>query len=257
MRIGQSAVEVKTLADFSVHVQEPDNGLTQTSDIEALQAPIVRVERVVVDACPVPVSFIVPPGAAVMLLDSAARPGSVILRLVARASPPRSGRLEVLGRDAAGLSGGDRATLRRRLGSVPRDLALDADLSAFDTVALAAVAAGRSPRDYAAEALELLSWVGLGRRIDDRAGDFDEAGSRRLALARALINRPEALIADDLAGALVGDDRRGLLRLVAELQAAGTAVLMTSRDEALADRSGAQVVRLSAPPGDEALAGAA
>ncbi len=238
-------------------VQEPDSGLTHPSDPGALQAPLVQVERVVIDGCPVPVSFTLGRGAAVVILDADARAGSVILRLVARLSPPRTGRIEVLGHDASRLSGAERAALRRRLGSVPRDLALESDISVFDTIALAAVAAGRRPSDYAAQVHELLSWVGLARRANDPAGHLDEAGARRLALGRALINRPEALIADDIAGGLEGEERRGLLRLVANLHGAGAAVLMTSRDETLAERSGAEVVRLAPPPDIEPLAGAA
>ncbi len=231
--------------------------MTQTRDPEASAAPLVRVERVLLEACPSPVSFTLPPGAAVVLLESEAREASVIVRLLARASPPRAGRIEILGEDAAALSARQRAALRRRLGVIPRDLALDETLSVFDTVALAAVAAGRRPADYAGQAQELLSWVGLARKADDPAGELAEAGRRRLALARALVNRPEALLADDPAGGLAGDERRGLLRLIAEVHGAGTAVLMTSRDEALADRSGARVVRLSPPLETAPLVGAA
>jgi cell division transport system ATP-binding protein len=231
--------------------------VTHTSDPEALPSTLVRVQRVVIDACPEPVSFNVAAGAAVVVVETRARAGSVILRLLGRISPPRAGRIEVLGHDAAQLTDVQRAALRRRLGVIPRDLALESGLSAFDNLALAAIAAGSSPRDYKAPAEALLAWVGMGRLKDEPAEALDEAGRRRLALARALINRPDLLIADEPAGDLTGDARRGVLKLVAELHAAGTAVLMTSRDEALAEQSGALVVRLEHAEGDASLAGAA
>jgi cell division transport system ATP-binding protein len=247
----------EAVADFRVHVQEPDSGLTQTRDPEAGETPLVRVRRVLVEGCPAAISFDVPPGGAVAIVESRAQAASVVLRLLARVSPPRSGSIEIFGEDPARLPATARAALRRRIGSIPRDLALAEELDAFDNLALAARATGRRPGDYAGPARELLAWVGVGRREGEASGGLDEEGRRRLALARALVNRPEILIADEPTGALEGDARRGLLRLIGELHAAGTAVLMASRDAELAERSGARVVRLTGMAGGEALAGAA
>jgi cell division transport system ATP-binding protein len=247
----------EAVADFRAHVQEPDSGLTQTTDPAAGQAPLVRVERVLVDGCPGALSFVVPPGGAVAIVESRSQAGSVVLRLLARVSPPRSGAIEVFGENPVHLPAAARAALRRRIGSIPRGLALAEELDPFDNLALAARAVGRRPGDYAAPARELLAWVGLARREGEASGGLDEEGRRRLALARALINRPEILIADEPTGALEGEARRGVLRLIGELHAAGTAILMASRDAELAERSGARVVRLIGASNGETLAGAA
>jgi cell division transport system ATP-binding protein len=211
----------------------------------------------VVDGCPAALSFDVPARGAVAIVESGAHAASVVLRLLARASPPRMGAIEIFGEDPARLPAAARAVLRRRIGSIPRGLALAEELDAFDNLALAARAVGRRSDDYAGPARELLAWVGLGRREGEASGALDEEGRRRLALARALVNRPEILIADEPTGSLAGDAQRGVLRLIGELHAAGTAVLMASRDAELAERSGAGIVRLNGWAVGEVLAGAA
>jgi cell division transport system ATP-binding protein len=248
------AIQAKRVADFRVHVQEPDSVLTHTSELAGSQTAVLRVEGLVIPPCPAPIEVSVARGEAVALVDPGKSVGPRFLDLIAFARPPREGRIELFGADLRRVPPDQRPKLRRRLGLILRDLQLAEDLDAFDNLALAARAVGRSAGDYAAPARELLAWVGLAGRDGQAAAEMDEEARRRLALARALVNGPDILIADEPAGGLQDAPRRAVLKLIADLHAAGTAVLLFTGDEALA-RSGAQVVRLGTA--EDGLAGAA
>ncbi|MBV8682149.1 MAG: ATP-binding cassette domain-containing protein [Caulobacteraceae bacterium] len=209
------------------------------------------MEGVVIPPCAEPINVSVPSGSAIAVVDPRTQAGPRLLDLIASARPPRDGRIELFGRDLSKVAPAERPALRRRLGVISRDLALADELDAFDNLALAARAVGRKPREYRKPAEELLGWTGLSRVADELAGDLDEEGRRRLALARALINGPDILLALEPAGSLSGEPRTAILKLVAELHSAGMAVLLISADEALA-RSGAQVVRLGPALADAA-----
>jgi cell division transport system ATP-binding protein len=164
---------------------------------------------------------------------------TTILETIALARPPYKGRLELFGRNVARVRPAARYALRRRIGMIFQDLRLIDALSARDNVALAARAAGRAPDDYDKPIAEVLAWVGLARRADDPASELDAEGRGRLAVARAVINRPDLLIADEPGGEAV-------LKLLSDLNRAGTTMLIATRDAELADQSGAEVTALVA-----------
>ncbi|HSZ50559.1 MAG TPA: ATP-binding cassette domain-containing protein [Caulobacteraceae bacterium] len=222
--------------------------MTHTAEPAPAQA-VLRVEGVVIPPCAEPIDVSVSAGSAVAVVDPRTQAGPRLLDLIATARPPREGRMALFGRDLSQVSPAERPSLRRRLGVISRDLSLAEDLDAFDNLALAARAVGRKPRDYRKPAEELLAWTGLSAQPGAPAGELSEEGRRRLALARALINGPDLLIALEPAGALTGGPRTAILKLIADLHSAGMAILLISADESLA-RSGAQVVRLGSAPAD-------
>ena len=156
----------------------------------------------------------------------------------------RAVRLRLFGDPCETLGTRARVRLRRRLGIIFQDLRLVLELSAFDNVAMAARALGRPLADYRTPVEELLAWVGLARRANDRAEELPPEGRRRLALARALINSPDLLIADEPTDGLTDKARNSLLQLIGEVHAAGTAVLLATRDPNIALASGGAVLAL-------------
>jgi cell division transport system ATP-binding protein len=187
------------------------------------------------------VSFSLEPGDAHVLAGETGSGKTALLEMIGLARPPARGGVELFGLDLGQVEPRDRYRLRRRMGFIFQNPRLVEDLSSRDNIALAAEAAGRRPADYASHIEELLAWVGLGRRADMMAGGLDEEGRRRLAVARAVINRPDLLIADEpgLESGMV------ILKLLADLNEAGTTILMATQDLDLAARSGAQVTLLT------------
>jgi cell division transport system ATP-binding protein len=233
---------------FASMSRRPVKTLIESQSPSAGEPAVIRLQRA---APPLPggdggwgvLSLTLAPGASQFLTGEAGSGKSAVLEMIAMARPPARGGVELFGRDVATVRGPDRFALRRRIGMMFQDLRLIDDLSAYDNVALAARAAGRRRGSYGAQIDELLAWVGLARRADDPAGDLDDEGRRRLALARAVINRPDVVIADEPSGS----NGMAILKLLSDLNQAGTAILIATRDAELAARSGAEVTHLSRP----------
>ena len=187
------------------------------------------------------ISFEVVAGGAHVLTGETGSGKTAILEMIGLARAPALGGLQLFGQDVARVPRSARHTLRRRIGMIFQDLRLVDDLSADDNVGLAVQAAGRGGQSLATEIAEVMSWVGLGRRRQAMAGALDDDGRGRLALARAVINRPDLIMADEP----VGKTGQAILALLADLNQAGTAILLATRDGALAANAGAEVTHLS------------
>jgi cell division transport system ATP-binding protein len=167
-----------------------------------------------------------------------------LLRLLSLAARPTEGRIEIFGQDAARAGAKARPALRRRIGVVFQDLLLLDHLSVFDNAALPLRISGRRPAEYRNDVAELLNWVGLGSRMDSRPPTLAGGEQQRLAIARALVNRPEILLADEPTGNVDHEMALRLFRLFVELNRLGTTVLIATHDQDLVARSNRPVMHL-------------
>jgi cell division transport system ATP-binding protein len=226
----------------------PVKVLNKTELSEPVEMAIVRVLRAAATAGGSgSLTFALASGGAQILLGGAGSGKTTMLEMIAMARPPARGGAELFGEDLASLRPEDRPRLRRRIGMVFQTPWLAGELSAHDNLALAVRAAERHGEPFENDIRELLAWVGLGRRSHFRPEELDIEGRRRLALARSVINRPELVIVDEPAG----EGGMAILRLLADLNAAGTPLLMATRDEALAEGCGAEVTRLGGGGGSD------
>lgn len=171
---------------------------------------------------------------------------SSLLRLLTLAARPQAGRISLFGQDVTHLPRREVPALRRRMGVIFQDFRLLDHLSAFDNVALPLRLAGRKPDGYRDDVEEILAWVGLGGRMDDRPPTLSGGEKQRLAIARAVVNRPELILADEPTGSVDAAMGERLLKLFQSMNRLGTTVLIASHDDALAERSGAGLLRLEA-----------
>jgi cell division transport system ATP-binding protein len=109
-------------------------------------------------------------------------------------------------------------------------------LTTYENVALPLRVMGRIEASYRAEVVELLRWVGLGERMNALPAVLSGGEKQRAAIARALIARPELLLADEPTGNVDPGLARRLLRLFIELHKSGTAVVIATHDLALMDQ---------------------
>jgi cell division transport system ATP-binding protein len=169
---------------------------------------------------------------------------SSLLQLIDLALRPSRGLIRLFGHDIATLRRAEAPFMRRRIGVVFQDKRLLEHLSAFDNVALPLRLAGRKLADYRADVTELLTWVGLSERIDALPAVLSGGEQQRLAIARAVVNRPDILLADEPTGDVDPAMALRILRLFVELNRLGTTVLIASHDEQLVARSGRPVLHL-------------
>jgi len=167
-----------------------------------------------------------------------------LLRLISLAARPSEGRIEIFGQDAARAGARMRPALRRRIGVVFQDLLLLDHLSVFDNAALPLRICGRRPSDYRADVAELLTWVGLGGRMGSLPPTLAGGEQQRLAIARAVVNRPEILLADEPTGNVDHEMALRIYRLFVELNRLGTTVIIATHDQDLVARSARPVLHL-------------
>ena len=158
-----------------------------------------------------------------------------LLRLLYLSLKPTRGLITLFGHDVATLSPDALATLRRRIGIVFQDFRLLDHISTYENVALPLRVLGRDEASYRNEVVELLQWVGLGERMWALPPVLSGGEKQRAAIARAVIARPQLLLADEPTGNVDPVLARRLLRLFVELNKSGTSVVIATHDIALMD----------------------
>ena len=159
-----------------------------------------------------------------------------LLKLILLSLKPTRGEITLFGEDAATLGKSAITQIRRRIGVVFQDFRLLDHLTLYENVALQLRVLGRDETGYRAEVFELLRWVGLFDRKFVRPTVLSGGEKQRAAIARALIARPELLIADEPTGNVDPTLARRLLRLFIELHKSGTAVVIATHDLALMEQ---------------------
>jgi cell division transport system ATP-binding protein len=159
-----------------------------------------------------------------------------LLRLLFLSLKPTRGLVTLFGQDIATLTKDALATLRRRIGLVFQDFRLLDHLTTYENVALPLRVQGKEEASYRGEVVELLRWVGLGERMHVLPPVLSGGEKQRAAIARALIARPELLLADEPTGNVDPPLARRLLRLFIELNRLGTSVVIATHDFTLMDQ---------------------
>ena len=203
------------------------------------------------------ISFSIPRGSFHFVTGRSGAGKTSLLKLMYLGSQPSRGYMTLFGRDVSTLNRHDRSRLRRRIGVVFQDFRLIPHLSAVNNVALPLRLAGASEDMVREHVKELLRWVGLGRHLDASPSTLSGGEQQRIAIARAVVNRPDLLLADEPTGNV--DDEVGwrLLRLFGELNKLGTTVVVATHNEEMIRRMDRPALvlhdgRLFQPPAAEA-----
>ncbi len=167
-----------------------------------------------------------------------------LLRLLFLALRPSRGLIRLFGEDVAVLDRPGLALLRRRIGVVFQEFRLLDHLTTYDNVALPLRVAGRREASYRADVMDLLSWVGLADQAHAYPPVLSGGEKQRAAIARAVIAKPELLLADEPTGNVDPALARRLLHLFVELNRLGTTVLLATHDAKLIAQAGTPVMHL-------------
>ena len=190
------------------------------------------------------INFALAPGSFHFLTGSSGAGKTTLLKLMYLALRPTRGLIHVFDQDVSMTPRAALPGMRQRIGVVFQDFRLIDHLTAVENVALPLRVGGAQHVEIDSHVRELLSWVGLGERLDARPSTLSGGQQQRVAIARAVINRPSLLLADEPTGNV--DDRIAvrLMYLFEELNKTGTTVVIATHNNALVEKFGHPILRL-------------
>jgi cell division transport system ATP-binding protein len=169
---------------------------------------------------------------------------STLLRLLLRQDVPSDGRLVVGGRDLAHLTARQVQAYRRSLGFVFQDFKLLPTKTVIENVSFVPRVLGMAEAQQQRRSFQVLKWVGLQHRMNAFPMELSGGEQQRIAIARALVNDPVIIFADEPTGNLDPDLSLEIMNLFREINARGTTVLVATHDRELIRRVGRRTLTL-------------
>ena len=190
------------------------------------------------------VSFKIDKGEFVFLTGPSGAGKTTLLRLIFRADAPDEGQILVNSRNLLHVRESEVPYLRRMIGFVFQDFRLLPRKTVFENVALALKVSGVPEGVLRVRVAETLGAVGLGHKLDGMPTALSAGEQQRVCLARALVNDPQILLADEPTGNLDADLSGEILELMKSANARGTTVVLATHNRELLKRWRRRVVRL-------------
>ena len=190
------------------------------------------------------VSLEIDKGEFVFLVGASGSGKSTLLRLILREERATAGTVFVAGKDIARLSNWKVPQLRRQIGTVFQDFRLLPNKTVHENVAFALEVTGRPGHLVAKVAPEVIELVGLAGKEDRYPGELSGGEQQRVAVARAFVNRPAILIADEPTGNLDPTTSVGIMKLLDRINRTGTTVVMATHDADIVDQMRRRVIEL-------------
>jgi cell division transport system ATP-binding protein len=183
-------------------------------------------------------------GEFVFLVGASGSGKSTFLRLLNREEVPTTGQIFVAGKDIGELTSWKVPYLRRNIGSVFQDFKLLTNKNVSENVAFALEAIGRPKHVIQSQVPAILELVGLSSKAGNFPHELSGGEQQRVSIARAFVNRPLILLADEPTGNLDPATSVGIMRLLERINKTGTTVLMATHDRGIVDTMRRRVIEL-------------
>ena len=170
---------------------------------------------------------------------------STLMRLLLKELEPSAGSIIVAGRDLSTLTHKKIPYYRRNVGVVFQDFKLLPNRTVYDNVAYALQVTGHSRKDIRAKVPDVLRLTGLSTRLHNYPDQLSGGEQQRVSVARAFVNHPPLLLADEPTGNLDPETSIGIMQLLYRINRAGTTVLVATHDNAMVDRMRRRVIELA------------
>lgn len=183
-------------------------------------------------------------GEFVFLVGQSGSGKSTFIRLLNKEETPDEGRIVVAGKDLGELSGWRVPYLRRNIGCIFQDFKLLPKKTVYENVAFALEVIGRPKHVVKKQVPAILDLVGLGAKMQNFPDELSGGEQQRVSIARAFVNRPLILLADEPTGNLDPATSVGIMRLLDRINRTGTTVVMATHDRGIVDTMRRRVIEL-------------
>ena len=190
------------------------------------------------------VSLDIAKGEFVFLVGPSGSGKSTLLKLLLRDEVATDGQVLVAGRDIGRLGTWKVPQLRRNIGCVFQDYKLLTNKTVYENVAFALEVIGRPKHVIVSQVPQILDLVGLAKKHDNLPTELSGGEQQRVSIARAFVNRPLILLADEPTGNLDPTTSEGIMRLLDRINRTGTTVVMATHDQRIVDAMRRRVMEL-------------
>jgi cell division transport system ATP-binding protein len=189
-------------------------------------------------------SFSIQRGEFVFLVGSTGSGKSTLMKLLIKEIEPTAGTIRVAGRDLSEITRKKVPFYRRNIGIVFQDFKLLPDRTVYDNVAYALQVTGQSRKEIRAKVPDILRLTGLATKLHSFPDQLSGGEQQRVAVARAFVNHPPLLLADEPTGNLDPETSVGIMQLLYRINRTGTTVLVATHDSHMVDRMRRRVIEL-------------
>lgn len=192
------------------------------------------------------VSLKIDPGEFAFIVGATGSGKSTLLKLLYREELPTSGLVWVDGKDVTALNNAEIPYLRRKIGVVFQDFKLLPRKTIWENLAFVLRAVSTPRREVRKRITEALELVGLSGRCDSFPDELSGGEQQRASIARALVNQPSMLLADEPTGNLDPDTSWGIIDVLQQINNRGTTTLVATHNDQIVDKMRKRVVALNA-----------
>lgn len=190
------------------------------------------------------ISFTVKPGEFVSIVGHSGAGKTTLLKMILAEEAPTSGKVFFDSVDIHKATNRQIPKIRRRIGSVFQDFRLLPNKTAYENIAFTMEAAGRSDAEIKSDVPHVLDLVGLGDKLGSFPYELSGGERQRIAIARAIINQPDLLIADEPTGNLDPITSAEIIEIFKKINEIGTTIILTTHNKKIVDSLGRRVITL-------------
>ena len=190
------------------------------------------------------ISFKINPGEFVCLVGKSGAGKSTLVKMLIGEEKPTKGRVIFGSYEVNKLHQSELPELRRRMGVIFQDFRLLSKKTAYENVVFAMEVAGRPQREIEEVTPQVLELVGLGNKMKNFINELSGGEKQRLAIARAMVNHPDVVIADEPTGNLDPINTWGIINLLVKINELGTTVLLATHNKDIVNQLGKRVISM-------------
>lgn len=190
------------------------------------------------------VSFTVDPKEFVTIVGHSGAGKTTLLKMLIVEDKPSKGSVFFESANIHRLGKGDVSKLRRRIGTIFQDFRLIPNKTAYENIAFAMEAAGRTDAEIASDVPYVLELVDLRHKIYSFPHELSGGEKQRIAIARAIVNQPDIVIADEPTGNLDPINTFEIIKILKKINDLGTTVLLTTHNRGVVDEVGGRVITM-------------